>query len=113
MYLRPRSSRAFTCRDGAPRTPAIGDKVVVRLEEWLTPETNPEGRIIEVESIISRAEVIDFSKFSGKVVKFGATVRLADEDTDEPEDGDQCGECHGDFSLTRAGTEPHGTNKNT
>jgi transcription elongation factor GreA len=42
-----------------------------------------EGRIIEVESIISRAEVIDFSKFSGKVVKFGATVRLADEDTDE------------------------------
>jgi transcription elongation factor GreA len=42
-----------------------------------------EGRIIEVESIISHAEVIDFSKFSGKVVKFGATVRLADEDTDE------------------------------
>ena len=42
-----------------------------------------EGRIIEVESIISRAEVIDFSKFSGKVVKFGATVKLADEDTDE------------------------------
>ena len=42
-----------------------------------------EGRIIEVEDIISRAEVIDFSKLSGKVVKFGATVRLADEDTDE------------------------------
>ncbi len=35
-------------RDGAPRMPAIGDKVVVRLEEWLSPETNPEGRIIEV-----------------------------------------------------------------
>jgi ribonuclease R len=35
-------------RDGAPRTPAIGDKVVVRLEEWISPETNPEGRIIEV-----------------------------------------------------------------
>jgi ribonuclease R len=35
-------------RDGAPRTPAIGDKVVVRLEEWRSPETNPEGRIIEV-----------------------------------------------------------------
>jgi transcription elongation factor GreA len=42
-----------------------------------------EGRIIEVESIISRAEVIDFSKLTGKVVKFGATVQLADEDTDE------------------------------
>ena len=42
-----------------------------------------EGRIAEIENIISRAEVIDFSKLSGKVVKFGATVRLADEDTDE------------------------------
>src|SRR5713101_103275 len=42
-----------------------------------------EGRIGEIEDIISRAQVIDFSKLSGKVVKFGATVRLADEDTDE------------------------------
>ena len=42
-----------------------------------------EGRIAELEDIISRTEVIDFSKFSGKVVKFGATVKLADEDTDE------------------------------
>ena len=42
-----------------------------------------EGRIGELEDIISRAEVIDLSKLSGKIVKFGATVRLADEDTDE------------------------------
>ena len=42
-----------------------------------------EGRIAEVEDIISRAEVIDFSKLSGKTVKFGATVKLADEETDE------------------------------
>ena len=42
-----------------------------------------EGRVIEVEDIISRAEVIDFSKLSGKIVKFGATVQLADEDTEE------------------------------
>src|SRR4029079_7472702 len=42
-----------------------------------------EGRIMEVEDIISRAEVIDFSKLTGKTVKFGATVQLADEDTDE------------------------------
>jgi transcription elongation factor GreA len=42
-----------------------------------------EGRIAEIEDIISRAEVIDFSKLSGKIVKFGATVQLADEDTDE------------------------------
>jgi len=41
-----------------------------------------EGRIKEVESIMGRAEVIDPSKFSGSV-KFGATVRLVDEDTEE------------------------------
>jgi len=35
-------------RDPPPRPPAVGDKVVVRLEEWLSPETTPEGRIIEV-----------------------------------------------------------------
>ncbi len=35
-------------RDPLPRPAAVGDKVVVRLEEWLSPETNPEGRIIEV-----------------------------------------------------------------
>ncbi len=42
-----------------------------------------EGRLAELEDIISRAEVIDVSKLSGKVVRFGATVRLADEDTDQ------------------------------
>jgi transcription elongation factor GreA len=42
-----------------------------------------EGRLIELEDKIARAEVIDVSKLSGDVVKFGATVRLADEDTDE------------------------------
>jgi transcription elongation factor GreA len=41
-----------------------------------------EGRIKEVESIIGRAEVIDPSKFTGSI-KFGATVTLVDEDTDE------------------------------
>ena len=40
-----------------------------------------EGRIAELEDIISRTEVIDFSKLTGKIIKFGATVRLADEDT--------------------------------
>lgn len=42
-----------------------------------------EGRIAELEDIISRTEVIDFSKLTGTIIKFGATVRLADEDTDE------------------------------
>jgi len=42
-----------------------------------------EGRVMELEDRISRAEVIDVSKLSGDAVKFGATVTLADEDTDE------------------------------
>ncbi len=42
-----------------------------------------EGRLAELESKIRHAEVIDVSKLSGKAVKFGATVKLADEDTDE------------------------------
>ncbi|MFG1403917.1 transcription elongation factor GreA [Xanthobacter sediminis] len=42
-----------------------------------------EGRIAELEDKISRAEVIDVTKLSGDVVKFGATVTLVDEDTDE------------------------------
>ena len=41
-----------------------------------------EGRIKELESILSRAEVIDTSKLTGSV-KFGAIVHLVDEDTDE------------------------------
>lgn len=42
-----------------------------------------EGRVAELEDKISRAEVIDPTKLSGDAVKFGATVTLADEDTDE------------------------------
>ncbi|WP_420414227.1 transcription elongation factor GreA [Roseibium sp.] len=42
-----------------------------------------EGRIAELEDKLSRAEVIDVSKLSGDVVKFGATVSLIDEDTEE------------------------------
>lgn len=42
-----------------------------------------EGRVADIEDKIRRAEVIDVSKLSGKEVKFGATVRLEDEDTGE------------------------------
>jgi transcription elongation factor GreA len=42
-----------------------------------------EGRIAELEDMLSRAEVIDITKLSGKTVKFGATVKLVDEDTEE------------------------------
>lgn len=40
-----------------------------------------EGRVLELEDKLSRAEVIDVSSLSGDSVKFGATVTLADEDT--------------------------------
>ena len=42
-----------------------------------------EGRIMELEDKVARTEVIDVSKLSGRLVKFGAKVTLADEDTDE------------------------------
>jgi transcription elongation factor GreA len=42
-----------------------------------------EGRIAEIEDKLSRAEVIDVSKLSGDTVKFGAQVKLIDEDTEE------------------------------
>ena len=42
-----------------------------------------EGRIGELEDAIARAEVIDVTKKSVDTVKFGATVELEDEDTEE------------------------------
>ncbi|NVK36039.1 MAG: transcription elongation factor GreA [Rhodobacteraceae bacterium] len=46
-------------------------------------QSHNEGRIGELEDKLSRAEVIDVSKLSGDIVKFGATVKLIDEDTEE------------------------------
>jgi transcription elongation factor GreA len=46
-------------------------------------QSHNEGRIGELEDYTSRAEIIDVSKMSGDTVKFGATVRLVDEDTEE------------------------------
>jgi transcription elongation factor GreA len=42
-----------------------------------------EGRIKELESKLSRAEIIDITKLSGSGVKFGATVVVCDEASDE------------------------------
>jgi transcription elongation factor GreA len=42
-----------------------------------------EGRIAEIEDKIARAQVIDVSKLSGSQVKFGATVSVVDEDTED------------------------------
>jgi len=42
-----------------------------------------EGRIAELEDKLGRADVIDTSKLSGDTIKFGATVSLIDEETEE------------------------------
>lgn len=42
-----------------------------------------EGRIMELEAVISKAQIIDPTTLNGKSIKFGATVTLVDEDSDE------------------------------
>lgn len=64
-----------------------------------------EGRVGELEGKIRGAEVIDAKKLKGKEVKFGATVKLADEETDEENTYQIVGEHeadikHGRLSIT-------------
>ncbi|MEL7048316.1 MAG: transcription elongation factor GreA, partial [Pseudomonadota bacterium] len=42
-----------------------------------------EAKVAELEDKLSRADVIDPKSLSGTTVKFGATVKLVDEDTEE------------------------------
>lgn len=55
-----------------------------------------EGRIKELEALLSLAEVIDPSRLSG-AIKFGATVELVDEDTDEEKTFQIVGEAEADI----------------
>lgn len=55
-----------------------------------------EGRIKELEGILSRSEVIDPSKLSGSI-KFGAKVEIIDEDTDEKHAYQIVGEAEADI----------------
>src|SRR5215212_2229924 len=60
-----------------------------------------EGRILELESMISRAEIIDVSKLSGTRIKFGATVKLVDGDTEEEKTYQIVGEPEADVRSGR------------
>jgi len=60
-----------------------------------------EGRVLELEDKIARAEIIDVSKLSGKLIKFGATVTLIDEDTDEKNVYQIVGEDEADIKSKR------------
>lgn len=64
-------------------------------------QSHNEGRILELESLIGRAEVIDVSKLSGANVKFGATVKLFDEDTEEEKTYQIVGEPEADVRSGR------------
>ena len=59
-----------------------------------------EGRIKELEGVLSLAEVIDPTKFSG-TIKFGATVTLADEDSGEEKTYQIVGETEANIENNR------------
>jgi len=60
-----------------------------------------EGRITELEDVISRAQVIDAKSLSGTTVRFGATVTLSDEDSDDESIYQIVGQHEADISAGR------------
>jgi transcription elongation factor GreA len=64
-------------------------------------QSHNEGRVVELESLIARAEVIDVTKLSGDTVKFGATVRLLDEETEEQKTWQIVGDSEADAKAGR------------
>ena len=64
-------------------------------------QSHNEGRIAELEDKLARADIIDISKLSGDTVKFGATVTLIDEDTEEKKVWQIVGEPEADAKKKR------------
>ena len=60
-----------------------------------------EGRIAELEDKLARADVIDVAKLTGKTIKFGATVTLVDEETEEEKKYQIVGETEADVKSGR------------
>ena len=60
-----------------------------------------EGHIAELEDKLARADVIDITKLSGDVIKFGATVTLVDEDTEKKQVWQIVGEVEADAKKGR------------
>ena len=58
-----------------------------------------EGQIADIEDRMARAQVIDVSKLSGSQVKFGATVSVVDEDTEDEARYQIVGEHEADVKL--------------
>src|ERR1700677_2768369 len=59
-------------------------------------QSHNEGRIVELEDLLQRAEVIDVSKLSGETVKFGASVTVVDQDTEQKKTFQIVGETEAD-----------------
>jgi transcription elongation factor GreA len=64
-------------------------------------QSHIEGRILQVEDWIARAEVIDVGKLSGDRVVFGATVTLADGDSGDEVRYQVVGELEADLKKGR------------
>jgi transcription elongation factor GreA len=64
-------------------------------------QSHNEGRIQELESILALADVIDVSKLSGNTIKFGATVKLVDEDSEQEKTYQIVGDPEADASAGR------------
>ena len=60
-------------------------------------QAHNETRIMELEDLLSKAEVIDPSKLDGDDIKFGAKVKLVDLDTDEEANYQIVGDIESDF----------------
>lgn len=60
-----------------------------------------EGRILDLEDKIARSEIIDISKLSGEFIKFGATVELIDDETEEKVIYQIVGEYEADITKKR------------
>ncbi len=60
-----------------------------------------EARLKDLEARISRAEVVDVKALTGNTVKFGATVTLADEDTDAEVTYQIVGEYEADLKINK------------
>ena len=60
-----------------------------------------EGRIQDLEAVISRAQVIDVSQTKTDVIRFGATVQVVDEDTDEEQQYQIVGDYEADIEKNK------------
>jgi transcription elongation factor GreA len=72
-------------------------------------QSHNEGRIVELEDLLQRAEVIDVAKLNGTTIKFGATVTLIDEDTEKERKFQIVGESESDVKSGKVSiTSPTG-----